>query len=138
MKLSSTVFTRYLSAVALACAAALPVMLHAQEAQTPALEAMCVNRTNGQVRFVTATDVCRTNETRAALDTFMGPQGPQGATGAQGAPGAAGAKGGDRRDGCNRCRGCNRRSGSGWCNWRNRCNGCSGCYRCDWPRGTSG
>ncbi len=76
MKLTSTVVARYLTAFALAYAAASPAPLRAQAgAQAPPPAAMCVNRTNGQVRFVAATDACRTNEARVALDRMVGCKG---------------------------------------------------------------
>ena len=73
--------TRRLSAVIFSCALAGAVPAVAQETTESTLDAICVNRANGQMRFVVATEACRTTEVRVTLDLFVGPQGPPGPTG---------------------------------------------------------
>ena len=59
----------------------------------PGRDAICVTRTNGQVRFVPSSEACRANEDRLPMSALTGPPGPTGATGASGATGATGAQG---------------------------------------------
>lgn len=64
----------------------------AQPAANP-FDAMCVNRTNGQMRAVTAGEACKPGEVRISLNQFVGPQGPSGPQGPTGATGPQGPKG---------------------------------------------
>jgi hypothetical protein len=88
-------FARYLFVCGSAFVMPLAVTVHGQETAQSATPpgAICFNRTNGQMRFVIATEACRTTEMRVALDQFAGPRGPAGPQGPQGVPGPAGPEG---------------------------------------------
>src|SRR5262249_47950213 len=73
-------------------------------AQTPGVIYACANPGNGNLRMVAATEACRANETRVALNVAgvagpmgptgaPGPTGPAGPTGPQGSAGATGSQG---------------------------------------------
>jgi len=61
-------------------------------AQT-SFDAICVTRTNGQVRAVTSGEACRANEVRMPFSALVGPTGSTGAQGPQGVPGPQGPQG---------------------------------------------
>ncbi len=60
---------------------------------TPLTGSLCVNKTDGVIRSISASKACATTELRKSLPVSVGPTGPTGQNGTNGADGAQGLSG---------------------------------------------